>query len=125
MKCPVIQGERNNFNSPSQFLSASPTDNGLYAVYNWHINDVLQTFWEANYQHSHYQGADNVFQSGAVTGVFREENWWSTALGLRYAWSPYWAVRISGRFTDNRSNIVTYSYHSNQIMLSLEHFSPR
>ena len=117
--------ERDNFNSPSQFLSASPTDNGLYAVYNWHINDALEAFWEADYQHSHYQGADIVIENGAATSVFREENWWSTGLGVRYAWSARWAVRISGRFTDNRSNIVPYSYHSNQILVSLEYFDPR
>ena len=117
--------ERNNFNSSSQFLSASPTDNGLYAVYDWHINDTLDAFWEADYQHSHYQGADTVIQNGALTEAFREENWWSTALGLRYAWSSRWAVRIAGRFTDNRSNIIPYSYHSNQILFSLEYFYPR
>ena len=117
--------ERNNFNSSPQFLSASPTDNGLYAVYDWHINDALDAFWEADYQHSHYQGEDRVIQNGALTSMFREENWWSAALGLRYAWSARWVVRIGGRFTDNRSDITPYSYHSNQILISLEYFYPR
>lgn len=117
--------ERNNFNTSLQFLSTSPTDNGLYAVYDWHINDMLDAFWEADYQHSHYQGADRVIQNGALASVFREENWWSTELGVRYAWSSRWAVRMVGRFTDNRSNIIPYSYHSNQILVSLEYFSSR
>ena len=113
--------ERNNYNTASQFLSSSPTDNGLYALLNWHLNDATMLFFETDYQHSHYQGADTILQGGTSTSIFREDNWWSSALGMSYSFSQHWSLRLDYSFTDNRSNIQQYSYHSNQIMSTLEY----
>ncbi len=116
--------ERNNFNSASQFLSTSPTDNSLYALLDWHLSDATRLFLETDYQHSHYQGANTVLQGGTSANIFREENWWSTAIGISYSFSKHWSLRLDGSFTDNRSNIPQFSYHSNQIMFSLEYVFP-
>ena len=113
--------ERNNFNAGSQFLSASPTDNGLYGILNWHFTDITALYAETDYQHSHYQGADTVLANGAAVNIFREENHWSTTLGLHYFLSQRWSLRFDCSFTDNRSNIPQFSYHSNQIMTSLDY----
>lgn len=117
--------ERNNYNSASQFLSASPTENGLYAVLDWHRTPALNWSFEADYQHSHYQGADFIPLNGATTSVFREENWLSAVVRLNYTLSDRWALRADWRFTDNRSNIPVYSYRSSQVMLSLEYVNSR
>ncbi len=116
--------ERNNFNEPPQFLSTSPTDNGLYALLNWQLSDASALFFETDYQHSHYQGADTLLQGGTGKNIFREENWWSTVFGTRYILSKQWALRADVSFTDNRSNIPLYSYHSNQIMVYITYQFP-
>ena len=113
--------ERNNYNAPPQFLSSSPTDNGLYALLNWHLDDATTLFLESDYQHSHFQGADTLSQVGTSTSIFREDNWWYSALGMNYTFSQHWSLRLDCSFTDNRSNITQYSYHNNQIMASVEY----
>ncbi|MGA9854340.1 MAG: tetratricopeptide repeat protein [Gammaproteobacteria bacterium] len=113
--------ERNNYNTSTQFLSSSPTDNGLYAIFNWHLNDATTAFLKSDYQHSHYEGADTLSQGVTSTSIFREDNWWSSAFGVNHTFSPHWSLRLDCSFTDNRSNIPQYSYHSNQIMASLEY----
>lgn len=118
--------ERNNFNGPSSdFFSASPTDNGLFAKLDWHLSDPARTFAELDYQHSHYEGADTAVTNGRITQEFREENWWNASLGFSYTFPGNWKVSLGCSFADNRSNITQFSYHSNQVMSSLEYvFSP-
>jgi len=53
--------------------------------------------------------------------VFREDNWWNPSLGLKYALSPHWLLRLDCSYMDNRSNIPVYSYHSSQAMLTFEY----
>lgn len=113
--------ERNNYNSPSQFLSSSPTINGLYAIFNWHLGDATTFHLEADYQHSHYQESNTMTEGVAVTSILREDNWWSSAIGLSYSLDKNWSLRLNWGFSDNRSNISRYSYNSNQIMVSLEY----
>jgi tetratricopeptide (TPR) repeat protein len=117
--------ERDNYNAPEQFLSASPTDNGLYAQLNWHVTDATTLFLESDYQHSHYEGADTFVVDGSFASAFRDENWWSASLGVSYSLSQHWSLRLDGSFTDNRSSIMQYSYHSNRIMSSLEYIFTR
>jgi Tetratricopeptide repeat len=113
--------ERNNYNSPSQFLSSSPTVNGVYALYNWHMDDAMTLHLEADYQHSHYQESNTTTQGSTVTSILREDNWWSSAIGLSYSLDTSWSLRLNWSFSDNRSNISQYSYNSKQIMASLEY----
>jgi len=113
--------ERNNYNSPSQFLSSSPTVNGLYALLNWHLNDATTLHFETDYQHTHYQEANTVSQGGTVTSIFREDNWWNSDIGLSYSLNERLSLRLNWSFSDNRSNISQYSYNSKQIMASLEY----
>ena len=113
--------ERNNYNSPSQFLSSSPTVNGLYTLLNWHLDDATALHFEASYQHSHYQESNMMTQGGIVTSILREDNWWSSAIGLSYSLDASWSLRLNWSFSDNRSNISQYSYNSKQIMASLEY----
>ena len=113
--------ERDNYNSPSQFLSSSPTINGLYALYNWHLNDAMSLYLEADYQHSHYQESNIMTEGSTVTSILREDNWWSSVIGLSYSLGTSWSLRLNWSFSDNRSNISQYSYNSKQIMASLEY----
>lgn len=118
--------ERNNFNGPpGDFFSASPTDNGLFGRLGWRLSDTVRAVAELDYQHSHYEGADTVTTGGKVFDAFREENWWNASLGFSYTFSDNWKLSIDCSFADNRSNIPQFSYHSNQVMSSLEYvFAP-
>ena len=113
--------ERNNYNAPPDFFSASPTINGLYAIFNWRLSDTTSLYLEADYAHSHYEGADSVLQNGVNTQVFREDNWWNPSLGFKYALSAHWLLRLDCSYMDNRSNIPVYSYHSSQAMVTFEY----
>lgn len=113
--------ERNNYNLPTQFLSSSPTINGLYALYNWHLDDATTLHLETDYQHSHYQESNTMTEGGTVTSILREDNWWSSAIGLSYSLDASWSLRLNWSVSDNRSNIQQYSYNSKQIMASLEY----
>ena len=112
---------RNNLSTPTQFLSVSPTRNGVFGRIKWQYSDATSFFVESTFQHSRYNQANTLVQNGVTTSLTRVDNWRTLAMGANHAFSNAWNVHADYHYTRNSSNIPLYAYDSNAVMLSLEY----
>ncbi|MDE1888052.1 MAG: tetratricopeptide repeat protein [Gammaproteobacteria bacterium] len=105
----------------TEFLSASPTRNRLYAQLALHATDRLSWEFGLSYEKSVYGKPDVLVSGNATTTIGRSDALYIGKLGADYKLSKRWILTVEYRDLKNSSNVDIYSYQSNRYALSVEY----
>lgn len=112
---------RNDLTLGTEFLSASPVRNRLYARLTLHSTDLLS--WEIGmiYEKSSYSKPDILVSGNTATTIGRSDALYIGTTGAEYKLAKWWMLKAEYRYLKNASNVGIYSYQSNRFSLSLEY----
>lgn len=112
---------RHDLTLETEFLSASPSRNRLYAQLAVHATDVLD--WDIGlvYEKSRYDNPDVLVNDSATATIERSDRLFIGKLGIEYRLVPGWRIKAEYRYLSNASNVGMYAYRSNRLSLSLEY----
>lgn len=112
---------RNDLALGTEFLSASPVRNRLYARLALHATNWLSWEFGLSYEKSLYGKPDVLVSGNATTTIGRSDALYIGKLGAEYRLSKRWSLTAEYRYLKNSSNVDIYSYQSNRYALSLEY----
>ncbi|MDE2196856.1 MAG: tetratricopeptide repeat protein [Gammaproteobacteria bacterium] len=112
---------RNDLTLGTEFLSASPTRNRLYAQLKLRSTDLLSWEMGMTYEKSSYGKPDILVSGNTTTTIGRSDALYIGRIGAGYKLAKWWNLKAEYRYLKNASNVGTYSYQSNRYSLSLEY----
>ncbi len=112
---------RNDLTLGTEFLSASPTRNRLYAQLKLRSTDMLSWEFGVTYEKSLYGKPDILVSGNTTTTIGRSDVFYIGRIGAEYKLAKWWSLKAEYRYLKNSSNVGIYSYQSNRFSISLEY----
>lgn len=111
----LVMDRRNDKKSETSFTSYSANRLTLLGAKNWGIGDCLLSL-SGKYRVSTYSDANVVDEIETLT---RKDSQFSLVASIEYQISPYLSLTSEANWTNNNSNIESYSYNQHQVMAGL------